>query len=151
MLPITASRISAAVADYRPAEVARQKIKKASRGLTLRLRPNPDILMEVAEYRRSTGKPSVVVGFAAETEDLAANARAKLEAKRLDLIVANDVTSPDSGFDSDTNRALIMDRLGQTSELPLLAKPELADRVLDHVVELFRSAGPHLEQTAPPA
>jgi len=143
--------MAAAVADYRPAEVARQKIKKASRGLTLRLRPNPDILMEVAEYRRSTGKPSVVVGFAAETEDLAANARAKLEAKRLDLIVANDVTSPDSGFDSDTNRALIMDRLGQTSELPLLAKPELADRVLDHVVELFRSAGPHLEQTAPPA
>ncbi|MBI4758941.1 MAG: bifunctional phosphopantothenoylcysteine decarboxylase/phosphopantothenate--cysteine ligase CoaBC [Chloroflexi bacterium] len=142
--------MAAAVADYRPAEVAPQKIKKNSRGLTLRLRRNPDILMEVAEYRRSTGKPSMVVGFAAETEDLAANARAKMEAKRLDLIVANDVASPGSGFDSDTNRALIMDRLGQTSELPLLVKPELADRVLDRVVELFRNAGPHLERTAPP-
>ncbi len=116
-----------------------RKIKKGeAEELTLRLVRNPDILAEVAARRGP--KPAVVVGFAAETEDLVANAKAKLVEKRLDLIVANDVTAPDSGFGADTNRVTLLDRRGRVEALPLLPKTEVAERVLDWAVELLGAA-----------
>ena len=131
--------MAAAVADYRPAHRMGRKIKKGeAEELTLRLVRNPDILAEVAARRGP--KPAVVVGFAAETEDLVANAKAKLVEKRLDLIVANDVTAPDSGFGADTNRVTLLDRRGRIEALPLLPKTEVAERVLDWAVELLGAA-----------
>ncbi len=125
--------MAAAVADFRPAEVVGQKIKKEAAGLTLRLERTPDILAEVAVERERGGRPGLVIGFAAETEDLLRHARAKLEAKRLDLIVANDVSSPDSGFGVDTNRVILLDRHGLEQALPLLPKEEVAGRIWDWV------------------
>ncbi|MGQ0568279.1 MAG: bifunctional phosphopantothenoylcysteine decarboxylase/phosphopantothenate--cysteine ligase CoaBC [Armatimonadota bacterium] len=129
--------MAAAVADYRPVTAAPQKVKKGAATWTVELTQNPDILAEV-------DGPTVKVGFAAETEDLIDNALRKLEAKRLDLIVANDVSGPDSGFDADTNRVVILDRAGDAEELPLLPKYEVAQRILDRVADLLtrsRAAG----------
>ena len=129
--------MAAAPADYQPKSAASQKIKKeAAAGLTLELIRTPDILAEV--------KGSFIrVGFAAETEDHVENARQKLEKKQLDIIVANDVTSPDSGFGVDTNRVTLISRDGKIDSLPLLTKREVADRILDKVAELLanRSGG----------
>lgn len=129
--------MAAAVADYRPAAAALQKIKKRERDLTLRLVRTPDILSVIAVKRAETGYPHVVVGFAAESEDLVENARAKLAAKRLDLIVANDVTAPDTGFGVETNRVVILDREGGVEELPLMSKAAVAEAVLERVVGLL--------------
>ncbi len=126
--------MAAAVADFRPAEVALQKIKKGASGLTLSLERTADILLEVAKQRDTLGRPALVVGFAAETQDLLRNARSKLEAKSLDLIVANDVSQPDSGFAVDTNRVTLLDREGGEEALPLLSKEEVAAQVWDWVV-----------------
>ncbi len=125
--------MAAAVADFRPAETAPQKIKKGAAGLDLRLERTADILAEVAEERQRSGRPAVVVGFAAETEDLLANARAKLEAKRLDLIVANDVSAPDSGFAVGTNRVTLLDCSGGVEPLPLLSKEEVAAHIWERL------------------
>ncbi|MCX7670417.1 MAG: bifunctional phosphopantothenoylcysteine decarboxylase/phosphopantothenate--cysteine ligase CoaBC, partial [Anaerolineae bacterium] len=123
---------AAAVADFRPAEAAAQKIKKTpgQDELTLRLVRNPDILAEVAARRAALGRPAVVVGFAAETQDLLANAAAKLTAKRLDLIVANDVTEPGAGFGADDNRVTLLFADGRQEALPLMSKRAVAQRVL---------------------
>lgn len=131
---------AAAVADFRPAEPSGQKIKKSpgQKDLILRLVRNPDILAEVAVQRAETGLPHVVIGFAAETEDLLANAAAKLAAKQLDIIVANDVTEPGSGFGADTNRVTLLCRDGRQEALPLLPKAEVAERVLDAAVSILR-------------
>ena len=123
--------MSAAVADYRPVSASKTKLKKESSPLiTLELTRNPDILSEV------TGD-LIKVGFAAESEKLIESAVAKLKAKNLDLIVANDVTDPDSGFDADTNKVVLIDRQGNKEELPLLPKPEVAQKIIDKVVELL--------------
>jgi phosphopantothenoylcysteine decarboxylase / phosphopantothenate---cysteine ligase len=124
---------AAAVADFRPAEAAPQKIKKTpgQEELTVRLVRNPDILGEVAARRREIGRPRVVIGFAAETEDLLANAAMKLAAKRLDMIVANDVTEPGSGFGADDNRVTLLYADGRQDALPPLPKLEVAYRVLE--------------------
>ncbi|MBI2321702.1 MAG: bifunctional phosphopantothenoylcysteine decarboxylase/phosphopantothenate--cysteine ligase CoaBC [Chloroflexi bacterium] len=122
--------MAAAVADYRPAALLEQKIKRSSEELTVRLVRNPDILARVAQAL--AGRPLVSVGFAAETQDVRANARLKLAAKGLDLIVANDVTAPDSGFGTDTNCVVLVDAASE-EELPLLSKYEVAWRVLDRV------------------
>ncbi len=130
--------MAAAVADYRPEIYMEHKVKKEeAEELTLRLVRNPDILAEVAAIREKQGMPKVVVGFAAETESLVENARKKLEEKKLDLIVANDVSSPDSGFGVDTNRVVILDREGRVERLPLMPKTEVAEEVLDRVERLF--------------
>jgi phosphopantothenoylcysteine decarboxylase / phosphopantothenate---cysteine ligase len=123
---------AAAVADFRPVDPAPQKIKKApgQDDLTVRLVRNPDILAEVASRRAHLGWPKVVIGFAAETQDLLANAAAKLAAKQLDIIVANDVTEPGSGFGSDNNRVTLLYADGQAEPLPALPKGEVARRVL---------------------
>ncbi len=123
--------MAAAVADYRPAKVAKDKIKKEESGLTLRLECTPDILGSI--------KGNLIkVGFAAESGNLVENARQKRKQKGLDFIVANDVTTKDSGFGTDTNRVTIIDRQGKVDSLPLMPKREVADKVLDKVAKLLR-------------
>ena len=107
-------------------------MKKGKGPWELRLEPNPDILKELGVMK--DGK--LLVGFAAETDDLAANAKKKLREKNLDMIVANDVTQEGSGFDGDTNIATIVDRSGASRALPLMTKDELADHVLDALLAL---------------
>ena len=127
--------MAAAPADFRPAAVAAQKIKKgAEESMTVELLKNPDILA-------GTTGSFIKVGFAAESEALLNNARSKLSAKGLHLIVANDITATDSGFDVDTNRVTLVDRDGGVEELPLLLKSEVADRILDRVVSLLADCG----------
>ena len=148
--------MSAAVADYRPAQVAEQKLKKEGRGgaqmyqmgesFSLDLVRTPDILGELsALLDGQAGKPGslqrlVRVGFAAETSDLATYARAKLVAKHLDLLVANDVSRPDSGFGSDTNKVLLFHANGEMEDLPLLSKAEVAARIWDRLVPMLHQA-----------
>jgi len=122
---------AAAVADYRSADPARDKIKKGnSQSLELRLEKNPDILAELGRMKEDR----FLVGFAAETADLLANARAKLQGKNLDLIVANDVTQAGAGFDVDTNIVRLLFRDGALEELPQMSKDEVANRILDRIV-----------------
>jgi phosphopantothenoylcysteine decarboxylase/phosphopantothenate--cysteine ligase len=128
----------AAVADYRPRRALPQKLKKGAASLTLELERNPDILASLAPRKGRR----LLVGFAAETHDLAAEARRKLRAKRLDLIVANDVTTPGAGFGSDTNQVRLLDAGGGDEELPLLPKAEVAERILDWVAAHRRRAAP---------
>jgi phosphopantothenoylcysteine decarboxylase/phosphopantothenate--cysteine ligase len=122
--------MAAAVADFRPRHPSPSKLKKRGKaGLTLQLEPTEDILESLAG--RATRQ--VLVGFAAETSSLRTHAEAKLKAKDLDLIVANDVAAPGCGFGSESNAALLIDRHGRTTELPLMPKREMADRILDVV------------------
>jgi len=122
--------MAAAVADYRPRSKAKGKIKKEDAGLTLELERTPDILGEVkGDFIR--------VGFAAESENLVENATRKLRQKKLDLIVANDVTAKGSGFGVDSNRVTIIGKDGKSESLPLLHKKEVADKVLDKVAPLL--------------
>jgi len=127
---------AAAVADFRPAAPSERKIKKESlgegQGLALELVRNPDILAEVG---RRKGR-RIVVGFAAESEDLVAAARRKLERKGCDLVVANDVSRPGAGFDGDTNAVVLVWPGGQVEELPLLSKAEVAAQLLDRLEKL---------------
>ena len=128
---------AAAVADYRPARRAENKIKKSGERLTLELEPTPDILAEVSANRRDG---LLVVGFAAETNDVLGHARAKLERKNLDAIVANDVTREGAGFDAATNVVHIITRTGAApTELPLMSKLEASHRILNEIVRLRRS------------
>jgi phosphopantothenoylcysteine decarboxylase/phosphopantothenate--cysteine ligase len=129
--------MAAAVADYRPQEAAVEKMKKNEGDVTLRLTRTADVLAEVADQRASSGYPRVVVGFAAETEDLINNARAKLEKKGLDLIVANDVTAPRAGFGVETNRVVLLDRDGSVDDVPLMTKSAVAEVVLERVSGLL--------------
>jgi phosphopantothenoylcysteine decarboxylase/phosphopantothenate--cysteine ligase len=126
--------MAAAVADYRPVAFTPQKLKKGAERWTLEMVKNPDILEEArGDFIR--------VGFAAESEDLIKNAQEKLQSKGLHLIVANDITAPDSGFGAETNKVVIVDRDGQVEDLPLMSKYELAHRVLDRVVRLLPAKG----------
>ena len=124
---------AAAIADYRPAERADQKIKKTSDSITLTLERTPDVLSEVAAAR-SNGM--LVVGFAAETENVLDNARTKLRNKNLDAIIANDVSRQNAGFDSADNAITIITKDEQAIELPLMSKTEAADRILDTITRL---------------
>jgi phosphopantothenoylcysteine decarboxylase/phosphopantothenate--cysteine ligase len=125
---------AAAIADYRPAQRAEQKIKKSEDQITLTLERTPDVLSQVAASRQNG---MLVIGFAAETENVLENARDKLQRKNLDAIVANDVTREDSGFDSATNAITIITKdRNDAVELPLLSKREAADRILDVIVQL---------------
>ena len=137
---------AAAVADYRPEDRAPGKIKKetlrrrarnqggADRAILLRLTPTPDILEELGRRRRPG---QVLVGFAAETGDLAVNALKKLKRKNLDLIVANRIGLEGEGFEADTNRAMILDRSGTRTDLPLMSKEAMAAAILDLAVPLL--------------
>ncbi len=136
--------MAAAVADFRPAQPAPQKIKKTSAPQSLSLEPTEDILSLVAKQRKRSGRPDVVVGFAAESQDLLEGARAKLHTKGLSLIVANDVTAPDSGFAADTNRVTLLDADGTLQELPLMTKAAVADIVLARVVSILEGISSRL-------
>ncbi|MGI4787238.1 MAG: bifunctional phosphopantothenoylcysteine decarboxylase/phosphopantothenate--cysteine ligase CoaBC [Janthinobacterium lividum] len=122
---------AAAVSDYRPAEIADQKIKKSGISPTLALTRTEDILAELGRRKRPD---QTLIGFAAETEHLLDHARHKLEAKNLDWIAANDVTQEGAGFDGDTNIVTLLGSHGQEIALPLLTKREVAEQVLDLVV-----------------
>ena len=127
--------MAAAVADYRPKLAAEQKIKKRNAALTIELEPTVDILAETAGHT----PPGVVrVGFAAESEHLLDNARVKLDRKRLDLVVANDVTLEGSGFGSDRNKVTILVRDGRDLDLPIMSKTEVAHAILDEVSRVRR-------------
>jgi phosphopantothenoylcysteine decarboxylase/phosphopantothenate--cysteine ligase len=125
--------MAAAVADFRPTEPASQKIKKESGPPTIHLAANPDILAIVGKQRQENGYPDVVVGFAAESQSLLENAAAKLKAKNLDLIVANDITASDAGFSVDTNRVTLLDSSGNAEVLPLMSKEEVAAAILERL------------------
>ena len=140
MLSAVASRLpeadvlvmAAAVADYRPATVAPQKIKKTGEALTLTLEPTPDILATLKPMRRAD---QLVVGFAAETESLLDHARGKLERKGLDLIVANDVSRPGIGFESDANAVTVLGPEGLVATVDVASKRVIADRLMDLFAE----------------
>jgi phosphopantothenoylcysteine decarboxylase/phosphopantothenate--cysteine ligase len=130
--------MAAAVADFRVARPADDKLKRANGAVDLHLEPTPDILALVAERRRRSGGPKVVVGFAAESRDLVPQARQKVKAKGLDLIVANDIGAPDAGFAVDTNRVTFVDSSESVQELPLMSKADVAEAVLERVEALLR-------------
>ena len=125
---------AAAIADYRPVQKAAQKIKKSEESITLALERTPDVLSQVAASRKNG---MLVIGFAAETENVIENAREKLRTKKLDAIIANDVTRADSGFDTATNAITIITKdKSDPIELPVMSKSEAADRILDVIVSL---------------
>ncbi len=119
---------AAAVADYRPKNVAENKIKKTDRDLVIELERNPDILKELGELKRPD---QILIGFAAETQNLLQYAQSKLEKKNLDFIVANDVSRQGAGFQGDTNIIKIISRDGSTEDLPLMTKRELSSVIMD--------------------
>ena len=122
--------MAAAVADYQVKDVPAHKIKKEKGGLTLELVNTPDILSAVKGN-------FLKMGFAAESQDLIANARRKVEKKHLDLIVANNITEENSGFGVDTNKVTLIDKSGRTESLPLMSKRDVADKVLDRIVKML--------------
>ena len=122
--------MAAAVSDYKPATAADQKIKKAENDLNITLAKTQDIL-------KSAKGNFVRVGFAAESENLVENAKAKVDSKKLDLIAANDITADGSGFGSDTNKVTLINRDLSVEELPLLSKYDVSNRILDRVKGLF--------------
>jgi phosphopantothenoylcysteine decarboxylase/phosphopantothenate--cysteine ligase len=125
---------AAAVSDYRPKVISQKKIKKGDSETNLVLERTKDILEELGKKKGNR----ILVGFAAETEDLIANAKKKLQEKNLDLIVVNDVTKPGAGFGSDTNQVKILYSSGQVKDLPLMGKEEVSQLILDEVVELLK-------------
>jgi phosphopantothenoylcysteine decarboxylase / phosphopantothenate---cysteine ligase len=127
--------MSAAPADYRPSERAGSKLKKSGADRTLALTETPDILLATRDARQPG---AVIVGFALETDDLLANARKKLDAKALDMVVLNSANEPDAGFGVDTNRVTIVRRGAAAPEsLPLQDKHDVADAILDRVEALL--------------
>lgn len=128
---------AAAVADYRPAEIAAQKIKKSDGEMTITLTRNPDILYELGQKKQH----QILVGFAAETQNVAEYARGKLAKKNLDFIVANNVAEKDAGFGVPTNHVQIFYADGRAEDHPLMAKSELAGVILDRLEETFQKRG----------
>lgn len=125
---------AAAVADYRPANPKKQKIKKEEEFLNVKLTSNPDILLELGKIK----KKQILVGFAAETEDLVKNAMEKIKKKNLDFIVANDLTRPGAGFEVDTNLVKVINREGDIREFPLMTKKEVSHKILDVLSEKIK-------------
>jgi phosphopantothenoylcysteine decarboxylase / phosphopantothenate---cysteine ligase len=129
---------AAAVSDYRPASFVARKIKRGAQEIELKLKHNTDIIQELGRLKTH----QILVGFAAETEELQAHAYQKLQRKNLDLIVANDINRPDSGFAVDNNEVTIIERDGRAHSWPLLSKEEVAFHVLDRVVALRQQRRP---------
>lgn len=131
--------MAAAVADFRPHSPADHKIKKTdeSSTLVLTLEKTTDILVSVKERRRVVHRPNVVVGFAAESEDLLNYARAKMERKGLDLLIANDIMATDAGFDTDTNRVVVMEPNGSYVQLDLMSKAKVSEYIIQRVAQLL--------------
>jgi len=123
---------AAAVADYRPAQIAPQKLKKGEGNFAIELTRNPDILAELGQQKGQR----LLVGFATETEEVLQNAARKLRSKNLDMIVANDVTQEGAGFAHDTNIVTLIDRSERSETLPLMSKDEVAHMVYDRLLTL---------------
>lgn len=135
---VDALLMAAAVADFKVEKAAQQKIKRAEGVPQISLSANPDVLAEVGKLKE---RPKVLVGFAAESRDLLANAKQKLAAKNLDLIVANDISAKDAGFEVDTNRVILLDKSGHQEELPLMSKDEVAQVLIERMVGLLGAKG----------
>lgn len=131
--------MAAAVADFKPVSVAGEKIKKKSGLAQIDLAPTEDILKAVSARRQESGYPRVLVGFAAESQALLENARRKMQAKNLDLIVANDISAVDAGFGVDTNRVTLLFADGGIEPLDLMSKTEVAELILERVTEFLES------------
>lgn len=144
--------MAAAVADFRPKSPAEQKIKKSDEhpdeGLLIELARNPDILLAVKQIREQSDRPKVVVGFAAESENLLQNAQKKLNAKGLDLLIANDISANDAGFNVDDNRVTILGKHGRSEELSLRSKSLIAERVIERVIDLLDGGNERLKRDA---
>jgi phosphopantothenoylcysteine decarboxylase/phosphopantothenate--cysteine ligase len=125
---------AAAVSDYRPKVISLKKLKKADPYTSLELERTRDILGEIGRKKGDR----ILIGFAAETEDLVGNARKKLMEKNLDFIVVNDVTKPGAGFGLDTNQVKILYPSGEVKDLPLMSKEEVSEIILDDVVKLLK-------------
>ena len=125
---------SAAVADYRPKHAAAQKIKKSDGDMVLELERNPDILAWLGAHKEK----QILVGFAAETNDIQQNAMRKLKQKQVDFIAANDLTEQHSGFGKDTNRIVLYSADGSVTPLPVLSKEQVADKILDQVLQVYQ-------------
>ncbi|RCK73783.1 MAG: Phosphopantothenoylcysteine decarboxylase [Anaerolineae bacterium] len=132
--------MAAAVADYRPERPVAQKLSKEQGIPQIQLTLTPDILSAVAQLRAHSGFPRAVIGFAAESSDLIEHARQKLTRKKLDLIVANDITAPDAGFGTDTNRVTLIDPGGNVQTFPLMTKDEVAELILHRLIALLEAA-----------
>lgn len=130
--------MAAAVSDYRPQTTAPQKLKRSATATTLALEPNPDVLAAVVAHRAQGGWPRVLVGFAAESENLLENASAKLRSKQLQLVAANNISEPGAGFGTDTNRVTLLDAQGGVEELPLQSKALVAERICARVAALLQ-------------
>ena len=129
--------MAAAVADFRPKKTARNKMKKREGIPQIELEETEDILKAVAGHRSGKKRPRVVVGFAAESRDLLVNANEKLKSKKLNFIVANDISSSDAGFGVDTNRVTLLFPNGKKESLPLMSKAEVAEVIIEHVAALL--------------
>jgi phosphopantothenoylcysteine decarboxylase/phosphopantothenate--cysteine ligase len=130
--------MAAAVADFKPVKSASHKIKKISGLPMIELEPTRDILSLVSSQKQRSGAPQVLIGFAAETQDLLNNAAAKLKSKGLDLVIANDVSGSGSGFAVDTNQVTFIFPDGQNMPLPLLTKAEVAEKIITEVIKLLK-------------
>src|SRR6185503_4980378 len=135
--------MAAAVADYAPVNAAPEKIAKTSEPLTLTLQRTPDILADLGQASATRATPPILVGFAAETGDLLARARDKRIRKKVDLMVANDVSQPGQGFDADTNAVTIVGD-GSEQVVPLQSKARVAGIILDRVEQLLRARASNL-------
>lgn len=129
--------MAAAVADYRAVDVEAEKIKRQHGAPEIKLEPTPDILAEIMKAKKKSKHPTIVVGFAAESQEVRKNAEIKLREKGVDLIVANDISAPDAGFSVDTNRVTLFSASGEVVELDLMRKTEVAERVLDRVMTML--------------
>ncbi len=127
---------TAAVADYHVANIPRQKVKKTAMRLSLELDPTPDILAEVGAELSRSGSGQLLIGFAAETENVVAEAKRKLQAKHCDMVVANNVSADGTGFESDENEVVLALRTGEIIPLPRASKRALADQILDEALKL---------------
>ncbi len=125
--------MAAAVADFRPKVTKTEKIKKDSGMNTIDLKPTKDILKDVAEVKKKEELNLKVIGFAAESKDLKVNAKEKLSDKRMDMIVANDISDPQAGFRVDTNKVLLIYSDGSTEQLPMMSKSDVAEKVIQHL------------------
>jgi phosphopantothenoylcysteine decarboxylase/phosphopantothenate--cysteine ligase len=127
--------MAAAVADFKPAEIANEKIKKDSGKSEISLVSTQDILLEVAQQKTRSGFPHFTIGFAAESENLLLNAQIKMTKKNLDMIVANDISKKNSGFEVDSNQVTFLFKDGAKESLPLLPKNEVADRIIQKIID----------------
>ncbi len=129
--------MAAAVADYRSSQPEKEKIKKSSGMTEIKLKPTEDILLSASKQKSKTGFPKVLVGFAAESQNLIKNAEKKLKEKGLDLIIANDISTKDAGFAVDTNQVTLLFTDGRSEELALMSKEQVSEEVMKKILEFL--------------